>query len=31
MRPISVRFQCFGPYMAEQFIDFTKLESSGLF
>ena len=31
MKPISVRFQCFGPYMAEQFIDFTQLEASGLF
>lgn len=31
MRPISVRFQCFGPYMAEQFIDFTRLEKNGLF
>lgn len=31
MKPISVRFACFGPYMAEQFIDFTRLESGGLF
>lgn len=31
MRPISVRFQCFGPYMKEQFIDFTQLEKNGLF
>lgn len=31
MKPISVRFQCFGPYMAEQFIDFTQLEANGLF
>lgn len=31
MKPISVRFQCFGPYMAEQFIDFTRLERNGLF
>ena len=31
MKPISVRFACFGPYMAEQFIDFTLLEESGLF
>lgn len=31
MRPISVRFKCFGPYMAEQFIDFEALEKSGLF
>ena len=26
MRPVSVRFQCFGPYMAEQFVDFETLE-----
>lgn len=31
MKPISIRFQCFGPYMGEQFIDFTKLEKNGLF
>ena len=31
MKPVSVRFRCFGPYMAEQFIDFTELEKSGLF
>ena len=31
MRPISVRFKCFGPYMAEQFIDFEALEKNGLF
>ena len=31
MRPVSVRFRCFGPYMEEQFIDFTKLEANGLF
>lgn len=31
MKPISVRFQCFGPYMAEQFIDFAELEKNGLF
>ncbi len=31
MKPISVRFQCFGPYMQEQFVDFTKLEKNGLF
>lgn len=31
MRPISIRFQCFGPYMKQQFIDFTKLEKNGLF
>lgn len=31
MKPVSVRFQCFGPYMAEQFIDFQALEKNGLF
>ena len=31
MKPISVRFRCFGPYMAEQFIDFEELERNGLF
>lgn len=31
MRPVSLRFRCFGPYMAEQFIDFEELERSGLF
>ena len=31
MKPVSVRFQCFGPYMAEQFIDFEELEKNGLF
>lgn len=31
MRPVSVRFQCFGPYMEEQFIDFSLLEKNGLF
>lgn len=31
MRPVSVRFCCFGPYMAEQFIDFSALEAGGLF
>ena len=31
MRPISIRFKCFGPYMQEQFIDFRELEQSGLF
>ena len=31
MKPISVRFKCFGPYMVEQFVDFTQLEQSGLF
>lgn len=31
MRPISLRFQCLGPYMDEQFIDFSRLAESGLF
>ena len=31
MKPISVRFQCFGPYMNEQFIDFEALGQNGLF
>lgn len=31
MKPVSLRFQCFGPYMAEQYIDFSELEKSGLF
>ncbi len=31
MRPISVKFKCFGPYMAEQFVDFTLLEQDGIF
>lgn len=25
MKPISVRFKCFGPYMEEQTVDFEKL------
>ena len=31
MKPISVRFKCFGPYVEEQFIDFEDLQKSGLF
>ena len=31
MKPVSIRFQCFGPYMDEQFIDFSELEKNGLF
>ena len=31
MRPVSVRFRCFGPYMEEQFIDFEKLRQNRLF
>ncbi len=31
MRPISLKFKCFGPYIKEQFIDFEKLARGGLF
>lgn len=31
MKPVSLRFRCFGSYMSEQYIDFTQLEKSGLF
>lgn len=31
MKPISLRFKCFGPFMEEQFIDFEDLRSFGLF
>ena len=31
MKPVSLRFQCFGPYVQEQFIDFQELEKNGLF
>ena len=31
MKPVSVRFRCFGPYMEQQFIDFSLLEKNGLF
>ena len=31
MRPVSVKFRCFGPYMDEQAVDFTRLERGGLF
>lgn len=31
MRPVSVRFQCFGPYMQEQYINFEALEKDGIF
>lgn len=31
MKPIRVRFGCFGPYVAEQEIDFASLEKQGLF
>ncbi len=31
MRPVSLMFQCFGPYMEPQLIDFARLEQGGLF
>ena len=31
MKPISLSFQCFGPYRAPQTIDFSLLEKNGLF
>lgn len=31
MKPVSVRFKCFGPYKEEMFVDFEKLEKNGLF
>ncbi len=31
MKPISVRFNCFGPYMDEQFVDFEELTNKGIF
>ncbi len=31
MKPISLRFRCFGPYMDEQYIDFAGFEEGGLF
>ena len=31
MKPISVKFQCFGPYLEKQEIDFTQLGDQGLF
>lgn len=31
MKPISLRFQAFGPYLQEQLLDFTQLEAEGLF
>ena len=31
MRPQTLRFQCFGPYKKEMFVDFEKLEKNGLF
>lgn len=31
MKPVSLSFKCFGPYLKEQKIDFTALEKNGLF
>lgn len=31
MKPVSVRFRCFGPFMEEQFIDFEEISKSGIF
>ena len=31
MKPISIGFQCFGPYIERQFIDFTAVGGNGLF
>ena len=31
MRPVSIRFKGFGPYVGEQYIDFTQFEKNGLF
>lgn len=31
MKPVSVRFRCFGSYMEEQFIDFEEISKSGIF
>ena len=31
MKPISIRFKCFGPYMEEQFVDFEELSNKGIF
>ena len=31
MKPISIRFKCFGPYMDEQFVDFEELSNKGIF
>ncbi len=31
MKPISVEFQCFGPYMKRQFVDFDQLGQNGIF
>lgn len=31
MKPISLKFQAFGPYVEEQYVDFEALEKCGLF
>lgn len=31
MKPISIKFRCFGPYIAEQTVDFEELADYGLF
>ncbi|MGN0577590.1 MAG: AAA family ATPase [Ruminiclostridium sp.] len=31
MKPVSVRFRCFGSFMEEQFIDFEEISKSGIF
>lgn len=31
MKPVTLRFRGFGPYVDEQFVDFTALEKGGLF
>ncbi len=31
MKPVSLRFKNFGPFIKEQYIDFARLEKSGLF
>lgn len=31
MKPISIAFQCFGPYLERQFIDFTVMGRDGIF
>ena len=31
MRPISIAFECFGPYLDRQVVDFSMLEKDGLF
>ena len=31
MKPITIAFTCFGPYMERQFVDFAELERGGLF